>query len=115
MATIRQTSFSAGELSPRMWGRTDLELYAHGARRLRNFLVNQQGEAVTRPGTKREWLTKLNGDVLLVPFLMPAGQSGLVLELGVRYCRVYDSRLLTLLGEVVSPCMPHRLPARLPR
>lgn len=36
-----------------MWGRTDLEQYAHGLRSCRNFFVSQHGAAVSRPGTRK--------------------------------------------------------------
>ena len=48
---LRQTSFAAGELDPLMWGRTDSALFRHGLRRLRDFVVTQAGNAMTRPGT----------------------------------------------------------------
>lgn len=51
MPSVRQTSFAAGELSPLLWGRSDLDLYSKGARSLSNFFVSKQGAAVSRPGT----------------------------------------------------------------
>jgi len=50
--SLRQTSFAAGELDPLMWGRTDVSLFRHGLRRLRDFFVTQAGNAMTRPGTR---------------------------------------------------------------
>src|SRR5690606_22349369 len=50
MAEFRQTSFAAGELSPTLWGRTDLPQYEHGLRRCHNFVIDQHGAAVFRPG-----------------------------------------------------------------
>jgi hypothetical protein len=38
-AFLIQTDFSAGELDPRMRGRTDLRSYLSGAARLRNVVV----------------------------------------------------------------------------
>ena len=51
MATVRQTNFSAGELSPLLWGRTDLSIYGKGLRRCRNFFISHGGAAVSRPGS----------------------------------------------------------------
>jgi hypothetical protein len=48
---VRQTNFSAGELDPLLWGRTDLPAYARGMRRMRNFFPSKQGAAVSRPGS----------------------------------------------------------------
>src|SRR5690606_12467784 len=50
MAELRQTSFAAGEISPTLWGRTDLPQYDHGLRRCYNFVIDQHGAAVFRPG-----------------------------------------------------------------
>lgn len=46
----RQTNFSAGELAPLLWGRTDLAVWGRGLRGLRNFFVAKQGPVVSRPG-----------------------------------------------------------------
>lgn len=50
-AKERQVSFAGGELSPSLWGRTDLDRYPVGARTLRNFIVTPHGVAANRPGT----------------------------------------------------------------
>lgn len=50
--SVRQTSFSAGELSPLIRSRTDLPSFAKGASTLRNFFVSQLGSAVSRPGSE---------------------------------------------------------------
>src|SRR5690606_34313440 len=52
MAEVRQTSFSAGELNRGLWGRSDLEVYRHGLRVCRNFIVSKMGALRTRPGTR---------------------------------------------------------------
>lgn len=98
----RQTSFAAGELSPLLHGRADLELFAQGARQLRNFLVLPAGAATTRPGFQKAWQAKA-GKCIVVPLLHSSGDS-YVLEVGHLYMRCYDARLLTLVGaEIASP------------
>jgi hypothetical protein len=49
-AFISQTNFSAGELDPRMLGRTDLRSFANGAAKLRNVVVETTGGVRRRPG-----------------------------------------------------------------
>ncbi|HEX6114107.1 MAG TPA: hypothetical protein VFZ10_17540 [Geminicoccaceae bacterium] len=49
-AFLTQTDFSAGELDPRMLGRTDLRSYLSGAARLRNVVVETTGGVRRRPG-----------------------------------------------------------------
>lgn len=51
MPYIRQTNFSGGEISPRLWGRTDLARRNAGLRTLKNFFVDRSGAALSRPGT----------------------------------------------------------------
>lgn len=109
MATIRQTSFAAGELSPRLWGRTDLSLFGAGARRLRNFFVSPQGAAVSRPGTQLLVQAK-TADVVLLPFVYSDTES-YVLELGARYLRVHHSVTGYTGIELVTPYAAADLPA----
>lgn len=53
VSTILQlSSFAAGELSPRLNGRSDIRQYAQGCRTLLNFVVQKHGGATKRPGTR---------------------------------------------------------------
>lgn len=47
-----QPSFSAGEISPELWGRVDLAKYRTGASWLRNMYVDYRGGASNRPGSQ---------------------------------------------------------------
>lgn len=49
-AFVSQTNFAAGELDPRMLGRTDLRSYENGAAKLRNVVVDTTGGVRRRPG-----------------------------------------------------------------
>jgi hypothetical protein len=49
-AFVAQTNFSAGELDPRMLGRTDLRSFENGAAKLRNVVVETTGGVRRRPG-----------------------------------------------------------------
>lgn len=107
MATLRQTSFAAGELSPLLWGRTDSELYAHGARRLKNFIVTPQGAAASRPGTRLLVAAKTK-DVVLVPFVFSDSIS-YVLELGAGYLRVHHPESGYIGVELSTPYLVENL------
>ena len=50
-AFVTQTDFTAGELDPRMLGRTELRSYLSGAAKLRNVVVEVTGGVRRRPGT----------------------------------------------------------------
>jgi hypothetical protein len=47
---LTQTDFTAGELDPRLLGRTDLNSYQSGAAKLRNVVVETTGGVRRRPG-----------------------------------------------------------------
>lgn len=64
-----QMSFAGGELSPKLWGRTDYQRYAAGAKKLFNFFVEPEGSASNRPGTLRVGAPDLNSKAVLVPFV----------------------------------------------
>jgi hypothetical protein len=49
-AFLSQTNFSAGELDPRMLGRSDLRSFENGAGKLRNVVVETTGGVRRRPG-----------------------------------------------------------------
>lgn len=52
MATTSiQNSFNVGEISPKIWGRTDLAKLRNGSSTMRNFFVDYRGGAKTRAGT----------------------------------------------------------------
>lgn len=48
-----QTNFSAGELSPWLLGRNDIERYFAGAEIIENYIVRHQGPVVRRMGTRK--------------------------------------------------------------
>lgn len=84
-----QTSFSSGELSPLMAGRTSLSQYANGAQSIVNMVVLPQGGLTKRPGTEFIREVKDSADyTILIPFIVGSEQS-YVLELGDLYMRFY--------------------------
>lgn len=98
MGALRQTNFAAGELSPLLWGRTDLSLYRAGLRRLRDFYVNRQGMAVSRPGTRHcgPALSQTQASVL-VPFLV-SDDDGYLLELSNTAVRAWRRGVVVWTG-----------------
>jgi hypothetical protein len=85
-----KNSFVTGELSPELYGRTDLQKYQSGAATLRNCYVNYRGGANSRAGTKFCDYSKQTGQPYpprLIPFQFSVNQ-GLILEFGNNYMRV---------------------------
>lgn len=88
MTTFRQLSFSAGEISPALYGRVDHVKYATGLKTLKNFLVMRHGGVTNRAGTG--WIGEVkysSKKVRYIPFIFNADQT-YNLEFGDRYMRV---------------------------
>lgn len=51
--TIAKNNFTAGEIAPDLWGRSDLQGYMNGAARLRNVLLRPTGGVTRRPGLRQ--------------------------------------------------------------
>ena len=88
-------SFSAGEISPLLYGRIDMDRYAVGARLIQNFIVLPQGGILNRPGTKAV-STPDSSSVRLLPFVFN-DDNAFCLEVGDFYIRV-----LTFTGALSS-------------
>lgn len=89
-----QNSFTGGELSPSLFGRTDLAKWQNGASTMRNFFGNYRGGASTRAGFAYVGTCKqspgTNGTDAPprdIPFQFSINQ-GYVLEFGDQYMRV---------------------------
>lgn len=82
-------SFNAGELSPLVRVRTDINKYYAGCEVLENFLPLVEGGAKRVPGTYYCMPVKLEDKATrLIPF-NPSTQDSYVLEFGHQYIRVY--------------------------
>lgn len=71
-------SFTAGELSPALYGRTDLAKYDSGAALLKNFLVLRYGGISNRAGTRYIDKTAGNKKAVLLPFRYSTEQNYIV-------------------------------------
>lgn len=83
------TNFTAGELSPRLDGRTDIAKYFNGCKKLQNFVVHPHGGASRRPGTifVREVKNSAH-NCRLIPFEFNVTQT-YILEFGDDYFRIH--------------------------
>jgi len=88
-ADIQVSSFAAGELSPRMKGRTDHEKYFIGNERMQNAIVLPQGGWTRRPGTQYSADTYDQANPpRLIPFVFSTVQA-YMLEFGNATIRVF--------------------------
>jgi len=101
----RYTNWTAGELSDRLDGRTDLTRYFNGAKSLENFIVYPAGGAARRPGTKFLHEVKVSANAArLIPFeFNTTSANTYILEFGNNYFRVYqDGGIVTETGKTIS-------------
>ena len=84
------TNFTAGELSPRLDGRTDLAKYFNGCKKLQNFVTFPQGGVTRRPGTEHIAVGINSGanELRLIPFEFNVEQTS-VLEFSAGRFRIY--------------------------
>jgi len=104
-----KNSFTAGELSPRMVGRTDLKEYYKGLETCENFKLLSHGGLKRREGTSFVHEVKTSGNdhgTILVPFAF-SDQQEYILEFGDKYIRFYQNGAIILVAgnplEVVTP------------
>lgn len=98
--TTIQNSFSAGEISPSIFGRTDLGKWHSGASTMRNFFVNYRGGAASRAGTAYVGMCKQGAPNIggtptdnpprFIPFQFSLNQ-GYALEFGDVYMRIISN------------------------
>jgi hypothetical protein len=95
MPTTRTFSkaFSAGEVSPEMFGRIDDAKYQQGAAKMRNFIAKPQGPAQNRPGFKFVKEVKdSTKPTRLLSFTFNTVQT-MVIEMGHEYFRFHTQGL----------------------
>ena len=111
MAISYIQAFNSGELSRKMDGRSDLEMYKTGCRDLDNFYVLSQGGVERRSGT--EFIAKTKGvssagdkAVKLIPFDFSA-DTNYIVEVGIGYIRVYNSDGTQVSDSDVTGTVPY--------
>lgn len=103
--TITQTNFTAGEVSPKCYGRIDVARYQNGAQSMPNCIVNIHGGAERRPGSI--YVAEVKDSTKrtrLIPFVFSTTQA-YVLEFGHLYMRVYVQSG----GQVLSGASPYEI------
>lgn len=104
--TIMNT-WTRGELSPYLDGRTDVQQYFNGAKTVENFFILPHGGLKRRPGTYYVAEVKTSSKATrLIPFQFSTTQA-YIIEMGDGYMRFYKDNGVILDGaspyEIVSP------------
>lgn len=101
-----QTNFTAGEISPRLFGRVDLPQYANALAECENAHPVIQGGAMRSAGSRYVAETKTSGAAWLIPFVFSTTQA-YVLEFGVGYIRFYRDGAQIVSGTPVEVSTPY--------
>jgi hypothetical protein len=106
-------SFNAGELSPYMGARSDVEKYRNGCSTLENFIILPYGGVIRRPGTEYLGSPKFdNRRCRLIGFNFST-TTRFVIEMGHQYIRFWSNGVQVLSGgnpvELVSPYTEEQL------
>lgn len=88
LATTTQTSFTQGQLSPKLRARRDLQQYGSGAEIMQNFIPEVQGPASYRPATRYVTSTKDDNPATLYRFQFNDEQS-YILEFTDSFIRIF--------------------------
>lgn len=99
----RRISFNAGELSPWLDPRIDMDKYRMGCRQLQNMRPTIYGGAIRRPGTEYCGASGSTGaDSRLIPFVREV-ETNYVLEFTALKMRVWDASTKALVMDGGSP------------
>ena len=89
--TSNKTNLTAGEISQRLLGRSDIERYGNAAQILKNILILNAGGGTRRPGTK--FVGEVKDSSLatrLIEFVFSTTQT-YIIEMGNLYMRFYSN------------------------
>lgn len=99
-ATVIQTNFTAGEFSPKLYGRVDIAKYQNAAKLMRDVVPVEYGGVRRREGTLYAGEVKNSSQtVMLIPFIYSTEES-YVLEFGNQYMRVWMNGAQVMNGGV---------------
>lgn len=103
MSTVspRQTSFNGGQISPRMHGRIDQNIYSISVERMVGWLPLLQGPAEAAPGL--QFIEKCKQASRCIPFEFNVTQ-GYVIEAGAGYFRFWTNG-----GQILSGGTPYEI------
>ncbi|EXS25318.1 carbohydrate binding domain protein [Acinetobacter baumannii 573719] len=104
---VIKNNFSAGELSPTLYTRTDIQQYGNGAKKLLNVIPLVEGGIRKRPGTF--FVNLYENAVRLIPFVVNSNQAYMLI-LKPLAIDIYDPRTKTVVATVTTPYTAGQIP-----
>lgn len=97
---VMKNNFSAGELAPVLYTRTDIQQYNNGAKTLKNVIPLVEGGVRKRPGTK--FIGEQPNSVRLIPFVVNSANT-FILELEANLIKVINPLDMTTVTSLAAP------------
>lgn len=104
---VIKNNFSAGELSPTLYTRTDIQQYGNGAKKLLNVIPLVEGGIRKRPGTF--FVNLYESAVRLIPFVVNSDEAYMLI-LKPLAIDIYDPRTKTVVATVTTPYTAGQIP-----
>ncbi|MFW2152816.1 carbohydrate-binding protein [Acinetobacter gyllenbergii] len=104
---IMKNNFSAGELAPTLYTRTDIQQYGNGAKTLKNVIPLVEGGVRKRPGTFFKSLRP--SAVRLIPFVVSSDRAYMLI-LRPNAIDVYNPRTNLVDATVTTPYSESQIP-----
>ena len=104
---VMKNNFSAGELAPALYTRTDIQQYSNGAKRLRNVFPLVEGGVRKRPGTFNRGL--MTGAIRLVPFIVNSSSVFMLIFKNLEVL-IYNPRTKAVVTTLTSPYTAAQIP-----
>lgn len=97
---VIKNNFSAGELAPTLYTRTDIQQYANGAKKLKNVIPLVEGGIRKRPGTY--FIEENQNAVRLIPFVVNSNKAYMLI-LKPQLIQIFDPRFKFIIASVATP------------
>ena len=104
---IMKNNFSAGELAPTLYTRTDIQQYSNSAKTLKNVIPLVEGGVRKRPGTF--FLSDRPGSIRIIPFVVNSDNSYMLI-LKPLAIEVFDPRQKVIVATVATPYTAEQIP-----
>lgn len=104
---VIKNNFSAGELAPTLYTRTDIQQYGNGAKKLLNVIPLVEGGIRKRPGTF--FIDTIANAVRLIPFVVNSDKA-FMLILKPQSIQIFNPRTKAIVATVTTPYTAEQIP-----
>jgi len=107
---VMKNNFSAGELAPALYTRTDIQQYSNGAKTLKNVIPLVEGGVRKRPGTL--FIGEHPNSVRLIPFVVNSANT-FILELKADLIKIINPVDMSTVAILTAPYSAAQIKSRM--